>query len=131
MNAIQNTSGIHPKANKLLICPVSIENVSKGGIVLPSEIVAKEEMAGMFAHVIEIGVYCWPQEPEPRCKIGDYVIYAKWAGQVFVGDDAKTYRLINSTDVLATKDYNPDDTRYDAASRKDKVVDVSEGDANA
>lgn len=101
---VKNTSGIHPKGNKVLVLPQVIESYSKGGIFIPVPSQEKEEMAQMFGKVIEIGRMCWVDEPEPRAAVGDDIIFARYAGELFTGDDGKKYRIMNARDVIAGKD---------------------------
>lgn len=125
MTSQNNTSGIHPKGNKLLIRPVEVEKVSKGGIYIPASIQEKEDMGQMFGTVVEIGGMCWVQEDEPRCAVGDYIIFARYAGQVFPGNDGVTYRLINALDVIATKDQSPEDALLNGNSRREVDLKVN------
>lgn len=97
-----NTSGIRPRGNKLLIRPEEVPEISGGGIILPTQAVEKEAMAQMYGTVIAIGPWCWKDEPEPRCEVGNRIIFAKYAGEMFRGNDGITYRLINARDVVAT-----------------------------
>lgn len=112
MSEIKNTSGIYPKGNKVLLRPESVETTSRAGIVIPIEVTEKEDMASMFGYCVALGPVCWPLEPAPRCVVGDYVIYAKYAGQPFTGNDGVKYRLVNASDIIATKDYDPEDRRF-------------------
>lgn len=102
MSEIRNTSGIIPRGNKLLVKPEEIVEVTPGGIVLPTQAVEKEEMAQMYGRVVAIGPWCWKDEPEERCKVNDRIIFAKYAGEQFKGNDGIKYRLINARDVVAT-----------------------------
>lgn len=104
MSSVNNTSGIHAKGNKILVKPREIDTVTKSGILLVQDTTEKEAMADMFGMVIEIGAMCWHDEIEHRCKIGDFIIHARYAGELFRGDDGVRYRLINARDVVATKD---------------------------
>lgn len=104
MKEIKNTSGIHPKANKLLVLDKGIESMTKSGLIIPIGAVEKEQMANMFGTVIVIGRMCWVDEVEPRCAIGDEIIFGKYSGETFLGNDGIKYRLINARDVIATKD---------------------------
>lgn len=105
-NSVTNTSGIHVKGNKLLVKPREIDTVTKSGIVLVQDTTEKEAMADMFGVVVDIGAMCWIDETERRCEVGDFIIHARYAGELFRGDDGVRYRLINARDVIATKD-NP------------------------
>lgn len=103
-NSINNTSGIHVRGNKLLVKPREIDTVTKSGIVLVQDTTEKEAMADMFGTVIGVGAMCWVDEVEPRCAVGDYIIHARYAGELFRGNDGVRYRLINARDVIAVKD---------------------------
>lgn len=104
MSDVKNTSGIVPRGNKLLVKPVEIEEKTEGGILLPTQAVDREMMAQMYGVAIEIGPMCWVDEPEPRCKVGERIIFARYAGDQFKGNDGITYRIMNARDVVATHD---------------------------
>ena len=97
-----NNSGITPRGNKVLIRPEQLPEKTSGGIVIPDEALDRQQMAHMYATVIGIGPWCWKDEPEPRCEVGDRVIYAKYSGEPFTGNDGITYRLINAREIVAT-----------------------------
>ena len=69
----------------ILIRPVSIKGVTKGGIVLPDS--TKDDMAYLttVGKVLSIGDLAYQDDikfPNGKwCNIGDYVCYAKHAGQ--------------------------------------------------
>lgn len=117
--SVPNNSGIKVKANKVLVRPRPVEEVTKSGLVLIQETVDKEQMADMFGVVVGIGSMCWIDEKEPRCEIGDFIIHARYAGEIFQGNDGMKYRLINARDVIATKD--PTTTELEALSREFKI----------
>lgn len=104
MSESKNTSGITPRGNKLLVKPEEILEKTASGLILPMQAVEREAMAQMYGSVVAIGPHCWPDEPERRCEIGDRIIFAKYAGEMFKGNDGITYRLINARDVVATHD---------------------------
>jgi len=100
-----NSSGIHPKGFTLLIKPLEIENKTQSGIIMraPTE-EDKAQLAQVYGTVVEVGSMCWDDEPEPRAKPGDKVIFRRYSGEQFVGDDGVKYRIILDKDVYATKD---------------------------
>lgn len=118
MQTTTNQSGIHPKGARILVRPTETKRTSSGGIIIPMTTAEKEDLASMFGHVIAMGPICYASEPEPRCAEGDYIIFAKYAGVIFKGDDGVTYRLINATDVVATKDFNESNADMFDSSRK-------------
>lgn len=77
-----------------------------GSIHVPESRSADEDLASPLAQVVAMGpdAYTGDKFPSgPRCKVGDYVIFATYTGQKFkVGDPAVEYRLICDDDVKAT-----------------------------
>lgn len=99
-----NTSGIHPRGKTLLIRPEEVEAISSGGIIIPVQSQEKEEMAQMYATLIEVGSEAWNDESQPRAQVGERVIFAKYAGSLFRGNDGVRYRLIRDKELVATID---------------------------
>lgn len=102
-----NTTGIHPTEYKVLIAPKSVEEVTKGGIILPTQTTDSEKYATVEGTVVALShlafTYATPNEwGEHKPKAGDGVIYAKYAGVRVKGKDGREYLLINDKDVCAT-----------------------------
>ncbi len=89
---------IKPLGTRLLIKDIETEDVTKGGIVLPSS--AKEKQC--IAEVLEVG----PGEVRDGKEIkmvvkkGDKILYTKYAGTEVKLDDEK-YRIIKQDEILA------------------------------
>lgn len=99
---IENRSGIHPKGHRVLVLPEQVEKRSKGGIVFAEESVRKEEMAQIKGVVIDVGNGCWADQPDQEwCKVGDTIIFGRYAGVFYDGYDGKKYRIIKDLDVVA------------------------------
>lgn len=97
-----NTSGITPVGVSILVFPDQVEEVTESGIVVgTSQQVEREQLAQTDGVVVAISEYAFHDEPKPRCKVGDRVIMAKYAGMVRKGIDEQTYRLIKDNDVVA------------------------------
>jgi co-chaperonin GroES (HSP10) len=112
MSNIVNTSGIHPVGHTVLILPKAVEEKTKSGIIIStaSEL-DRLEMAQMYATVIEVSPLAWSDVKdgaglpvEPLVKQGDHIIFAKYAGHLFEGNDGVQYRLISDLDVKAKVD---------------------------
>jgi len=59
-------------------------------------------VADQRAIVIEIGSEAWADESEPRAKVGDRVMLAKYTGVMITGPgDGKQYRMVNDKDIFA------------------------------
>lgn len=98
----QNTSGIHPKGHRVLILPDPVEEVTQSGIILSvGQERDRERLAQLKGTVVEIGDSAWLDQPSPWAKVGDHVIFGKYSGLIYDGDDEKEYRIINDLDVVA------------------------------
>lgn len=105
MPNITNKSGINPKGHTILVLPKEVEQKTASGIIVSSTSEHERlEMAQMYAVVIAISPVAWSDQEEPFAKVGDEIIFAKYAGHLFEGKDGVTYRLINDLDVKATLD---------------------------
>lgn len=106
----ENTSGIVPLDKRVLVLHDPVDEVTKGGIILPTSEVDKKKYATTNATVIAIGALAWAEArhdiqtfnldavlPEP----GDRVKVGKYTGEQHKGRDGKEYTILNDSDVLA------------------------------
>jgi co-chaperonin GroES (HSP10) len=99
--------GVTPCGHRLVVWPLPVEKMSKGGIAIPHQLVEREDMAQMEAVVVAVGPSCWKDQPEesrPWCRVGDKVLIAKYGGFLRKGLDGRDYRLINDLDVVGVCD---------------------------
>jgi co-chaperonin GroES (HSP10) len=102
---MQNTSGIHPKGHRVLILPDPVEEVTQSGIILSvGENRDRERLAQLKGTIVELGNTAWLDQPSPWANEGDHVIFGKYSGLIYQGDDDKEYRIINDLDVVAIVD---------------------------
>lgn len=100
---MENKSGIHPKGHRVLILPDPVEEVSESGIVLSvGQTADRERLAQLRGTIVELGSTAWHDQPEPWAKVGDHIIFGKYSGLIYKGDDGLEYRIINDLDVVAT-----------------------------
>lgn len=96
-----NKSGLKPLGCAVLVKPDSVEEVTKGGIILPDAVRSQGQLAEQRATVVEVGLYAWASEPSPRAKPGDRILFSKWAGYQAVGTaDGEVYRVVNDSDIF-------------------------------
>lgn len=88
---------IKPLGNRVAVKFVEEEEKTKSGIVLPDT--AKEEKPQQ-GEVIAVGKDVTPEDGEAEVKIGDMVVFDKYAGNK-VTIDSDDYVLIAIDDVLA------------------------------
>lgn len=105
MPNLTNKSGINPKGHTVLILPKEVAEKTSSGIIISSSTEHERlEMAQMYAVVVAVSPVAWSDQEEPFAKVGDEIIFTKYAGHLFEGKDGVTYRLINDLDVKATLD---------------------------
>jgi co-chaperonin GroES (HSP10) len=123
---MQNTSGIYPLGDRVLIKPDEIEKTSPGGIIIvdPEE---RHAMAQSIGIVVAVGPDCWVDHvevergpdgartrkvgfSEPFAKPGDRVCFAKYGGLQVPGRDGALYRIMNDVDITARVDDEVDFT---------------------
>ena len=106
---MSNETGINPVGWRVLIKPQEVKEISKGGIILTTETSKEREQLGNTTGiVIAMGDQCYADESTPWCKVGDKVIFAKYAGLLYKGKDGFDYRMINDKDITGTLDFDVD-----------------------
>jgi chaperonin GroES len=102
-----NPSGIRPVEYKVVVYPKPVEEVTKGGIIVPVEKVVRDEFATQEATIVAVAdsafseADIWGSNPP---KVGDVVLFAKYAGLLRKGKDGKDYRVLNDKDICAVLD---------------------------
>ena len=99
---------IRPVWGRLVVKPTDItetdellKSAKASGFVLPSDDKNdREQQAQIEGELIAVGGNCFDDWSDPLPKVGDRVIYDKFAG--FIKDvDGQDYRIISDTDILA------------------------------
>lgn len=99
-----NTSGITPLGHRVLVLPEEVEKRTEAGIILHGTYSEREEMAQMKGLVIAVGEDAYGDTASVWCGEGDSVIFAKYAGLLWDGQDGKKYRVLNDLDIVAIID---------------------------
>ena len=106
---MKNPSGINPVGWRILIKPKEIIEKTASGIILTTEVTKdREQMGNTTGVVVAMGDQCFTNEPSPWCKVGDKVIFAKYAGLLYTGGNGEQYRMINDQDIVGTLDADVD-----------------------
>ncbi|MCH5158391.1 MAG: co-chaperone GroES [Clostridiales bacterium] len=89
---------IKPLFDRIVIEPLDAEEKTKSGIVL----LAKDQEKPQIASVVAVGPGGMVDGKEVKMvvKVGDKVLYSKYAGSEYKLDD-KTYTVMRQSDVLA------------------------------
>lgn len=97
-----NKTGIFPVEYRVLVQLDVVESKSTGGIILPDELVAKEQFAQTEALLIAVGGLAFERWIGEIPKPGDTLIIRKYAAHYTIkGEDGKTYQLCNDKDISA------------------------------
>lgn len=105
---MKNESGIKPVGVSILVLPDQVEEATASGIVVATDSqLEREQLKQTDGLVVEVGPRAFYDETDPRgdviprCRVGDRVIMAAYAGMIRKGKDEKSYRLIKDNDVVA------------------------------
>jgi co-chaperonin GroES (HSP10) len=93
-----NEAGITPVGHCILVRMDEVERTTASGIVIRDEQADKEEMSGTKATVIAVGACAWSDQKQPWAKVGDNIMMAKFAGQLWQVGKVK-YRIISDLSV--------------------------------
>lgn len=89
---------IKPLADRVVIKALETEEVTKGGIVLPSTAKEKPQIAEVVA--VGPGGLVNGKEVKMEVKVGDKVLISKYAGTEVKIDDEE-YTIVRQSDILA------------------------------
>ena len=78
---------------------------TNGGILLGGETIDRQQVASQCGNVLAMGDACYVDKERypngPWCKVGDWVVFARYAGSRIEIDGGEV-RLLNEDEVLAT-----------------------------
>ena len=100
-----------PTGWRMLVLPFRMNEKSKGGVLFANETVDKQQVASQCGNVLAMGSECYKDKERypsgPWCKVGDWVVFARYAGSRIEIDGGEV-RLLNEDEILATVK-NPED----------------------
>ena len=106
-DAFDSAHGIDCVEFKVLIRPKKAEERTKGGIVLPDQVVEKDQHAAMEGVIAGLSPFAFTYEEWPlharKPRVGDTVIFARYSGITQRGNDGIEYRIVNDKDIVAIK----------------------------
>jgi chaperonin GroES len=94
---------IKPTAGYVLIEPVKAERETPSGIVLPESHEEKPQKGKVLAVGPSEICDCGKGKRDAPCKVGEFVIYKKWAGNEIKIED-KEYLFVKFEDILAVEE---------------------------
>lgn len=95
---------VRPVEYKVLIKPDKVDDKSSGGLYLPDSVRDKQQFAVDRGEVISYGLGFFADIPGPAPKVGDKVIFNRYAGSLITIENngcREEYRLCNDKDICA------------------------------
>ena len=100
---MSNKSGVEPIEYNVIILPDAVKEKTAGGIILTDETKEQEQSGSTRGTVVAVADLAFSYEPElmsnKPAAPGDRVLYARYAGATFEGDDGQTYRIVKDKDI--------------------------------
>ena len=93
-----------PSGWRLLVLPFTPKEKTKGGILFSQEQLDKARIATTCGYVLKMGDLAYADKDkfkEPWCKIGDWVMFARYAGARLPIEGGEV-RILNDDEVLGT-----------------------------
>ena len=94
-----------PTGWRILVLPFKMKEKTDKGIYLGQETVERQQVASQCGNVLAMGSECYQDKKRyssgPWCKIGDWVVFARYAGSRIEIEGGEV-RLLNEDEVLAT-----------------------------
>ena len=94
-----------PTGWRLIVLPFKMDERTKGGIIMNESILEKQQVASQCGNVLAMGPQCYKDKERypdgPWCKVGDWVIFARYAGSRIEIEGGEV-RLLNEDEILAT-----------------------------
>lgn len=94
--------GLRPMGYNVLVALDVLEEKTVGGIILPTKHIDRENSASEKGRIIAVSPMAfrggdWDGVPVP--EVGSAVLFQRYAGTEFEGDDGKKYRIIADADL--------------------------------
>ena len=94
-----------PTGWRILVLPFKINEKTKGGVILGQDTIERQQVGSQCGNVLAMGSECYRDKKRypngPWCKVGDWVVFARYAGSRIEIEGGEV-RLLNEDEVLAT-----------------------------
>ncbi len=90
-----------PKGWKILVAMPVVKEKTKGGIILTDLSKDSQAYLNSVGQIIAMGEECYSDRKKPWCKVGDWVIFGRYAGARISVQKVKML-LLNDDEIIAT-----------------------------
>lgn len=106
---MENTSGLEPVEDKVLLLPDKVSDTAGGYIVKPDFVKYQEQMAQVRALLVATGPNAFENWDEPKPQAGQRVYVCKYAGiDNIQGADGDVYKICTDKDITAIIHSDPE-----------------------
>jgi co-chaperonin GroES (HSP10) len=95
-----------PVGYRILLRPRGVVEKTKGGIILTDSNKDSQTYLNSVGQIIAMGAECYTDRKKPWCKVGDWVIFGRYAGARVSVQTVKMV-LLNDDEIIATLE-NPE-----------------------
>ena len=95
-----------PVGYRILLRPRGVIEKTKGGIILTETNKDSQSYLNSVGQIIAMGEECYSNRKSPWCKVGDWVIFGRYAGARVSVQNVKMV-LLNDDEIIATME-NPE-----------------------
>jgi co-chaperonin GroES (HSP10) len=95
-----------PVGYRILIRPKGPVSKTKGGIYLPDKNKDAQSYLNSVGQVIAMGPECYSDRKQPWCKVGDWVLFGRYAGARISVQNVKMV-IVNDDEIIASLE-NPE-----------------------
>lgn len=91
-----------PVGWRILVRPMQPREKTEGGVIVPDQARDNQAKIQTVGRILAVGPQAWSREDMggPWAKVGDYVLFGKWAGQRFECDGVKLV-ILNDDEITA------------------------------
>ena len=94
-----------PTGWRILVLPFKMNEKTKGGVIMNESTLERQQVASQCGNVLAMGSECYKDKERypsgPWCKVGDWVVFARYAGSR-INIEGGEVRLLNEDEGLAT-----------------------------
>ncbi len=107
---MRNDSGLRPMEYNVVVKPDAVEEVTKGGIILPLDKAERDKLAVEEGMLVAVSPHAfsyaeWNGAKPPQ--VGERVVFARYAGALHKRGE-QDFRIIKDKDIVAVVDEGDD-----------------------
>lgn len=103
----ETNPGMKPLEFNCLVLPRVVQRQRASGIYVPENAAQREDEGGDEGLLIAISPLAFNEDdfpnPEAIPKVGEHVMFARYAGKSFVGADGRVYRVMKDKEIVGIR----------------------------